>query len=185
MFSFLLFASAKLITVNVGDAGLAFNPPSITAVEGDTVQFQFYPKNHTVTQSTFAAPCTAMAGGGDSGFLAVAANATEIPVWSFTLNNASAPLWFYCAQGTHCSAGGMVFAVNPTAEKSFEAFQAAATGGGNATASGSAGTSASASASSSAPSAAGAIGTNGNDGVALKSMSYMLTLVGVIIGLMM
>ena len=61
----------------------------------------------------------------DSGFMPVAANATEIPQWSFQVTNASAPLWFFCRQTGHC-AKGMVFAVNPTAAKSFEAFQAAA-----------------------------------------------------------
>jgi hypothetical protein len=58
-------------------------------------------KNHTVTQSTFPAPCqnmTTPTAGIDSGFMAVAANASFFPEWSFTITNASTPLWFYCRQ---------------------------------------------------------------------------------------
>ena len=82
--------------------------------------FIFYPCRHAVTQSTFADPCTQMltpALGIDSGFMPVAANATEIPQWSFQVTNASAPLWFFCRQTGHC-AKGMVLAVNPTATMS-------------------------------------------------------------------
>jgi len=125
-------ASAADIQVTVGEGGsLAYNPTSVTAAVGDTIHFEFRAKNHTVTQSTFASPCTIMTTpqqGIDSGFQFVAAGATQFPSWSFTINNASAPLWFYCRQKTpvsHCQTG-MVFAVNPTAEKSFDAFQAAA-----------------------------------------------------------
>ncbi|KAK0504132.1 Cupredoxin [Armillaria luteobubalina] len=122
-------ASAANITVKVGEnSGLTFDPTSVTAAEGDVVQFEFVAKNHTVTQSTFAAPCEKMTTpteGVDSGFVPVTNGTTAFPVWSFTVNNASAPLWFYCAQTGHC-AKGMVFAINPTANKSFAAFQAAA-----------------------------------------------------------
>jgi hypothetical protein len=36
-----------------------------------------YPKNHSVTQSSFAGPCSFKEGGFDSGFMPVAANVTE------------------------------------------------------------------------------------------------------------
>jgi len=67
-------------------AGLVFDPPYIvsqpnsqcidrfsdislfqTAAPGDTVSFIFHPKNHTVTQSIFDAPCTPLFGGIDTG----------------------------------------------------------------------------------------------------------------------
>ncbi|KAJ3478670.1 hypothetical protein NLI96_g9600 [Meripilus lineatus] len=133
--------------VKVGEnAGLTFTPTEITAAAGDSVSFQFLSKNHTVTQSTFASPCANLTQADgtvvDSGFQPVAANATSFMQWTFTINNASAPLWFYCRQANHCKAG-MVFAINPTAEKSFAAFQAAAMG-----TTASAGTSASGSAAS-------------------------------------
>lgn len=118
--------------VKVGGGSLTYDPPSLTQVQnGDVVQFQFLDKNHTVTQSTFANPCSnitdanGVVTGVDSGYQAVPAGATQFPVWQITVNNASAPLWFYCRQATHCQ-NGMVFAVNPTAEKSFDAFKAAA-----------------------------------------------------------
>ncbi|GLB34675.1 hypothetical protein LshimejAT787_0202400 [Lyophyllum shimeji] len=123
-------ASAANVNVLVGDGGaLAFSPSSVTAAAGDTVIFEFRGKNHSVTQSTFANPCTPMStpsAGVNSGFELVAANATSFPTWSITIDDASTPLWFFCAQtkpANHCQAG-MVFAINPTAEKSFAAYQA-------------------------------------------------------------
>lgn len=132
-----LLASAADILVQVGAGGkLAFSPTNVTANEGDTISFQFQGKNHSVTQSTFANPCaiqTTPAQGIDSGFQFVAPDATQLPQWSFTVSNASAPLWFFCAQtnpANHCKAG-MVFSVNakPDGEKSFAAYQALAMNG--------------------------------------------------------
>lgn len=149
------FASAADHLVLVGDTGLEYNPPQVTAAVGDNVIFEFRSKNHTVTQSSFAQPCTflqtAAGPGVDSGFQPVPAGSTTFPQWSITIDNATAPLWFYCAQAkpaNHCQAG-MVFAINPTAEKTFAAFQA------NAKASASGGA-ASGSASASAPAGTGA-----------------------------
>jgi len=124
-----LVSYAADIPVAVGQSGLTFVPSSVTAAEGDVVVFSFYPKNHTVTQSTFAAPCTALAGGADSEFVGVASADTPT-VWNYTVANASAPLWFHCAQTApvnHCTSG-MVFAINPSATKTFAEFQDAAKG---------------------------------------------------------
>ncbi|KAJ3805997.1 hypothetical protein EV368DRAFT_72766 [Lentinula lateritia] len=102
---------------------LVFNPNNLTGVvNGDS----------SVVQSTFAAPCTAA--GVSSGFQNVSdPNGQTFPTWSVCdlslLENATAPLWFFCSQvlptTTHCQSG-MVFAINPSAEKSFAAFQQAA-----------------------------------------------------------
>jgi hypothetical protein len=90
-----LFCSGAAATVtthqvNVSNdaAGLLFNPSYIvsrpirhyidvaltvslslfqTAYVGDVVEFTFHPKNHSVTQSSFAAPCTPLQGGFDAG----------------------------------------------------------------------------------------------------------------------
>jgi plastocyanin len=121
-------ASAVQTQVIVGGGPLAYNPPQVTAAVGDTIQFVFMPKNHTVTQSTFATPCEAMPNGLDSGFVPVAANATSTQAFTITVNT-TAPLWFYCRQVDHCISG-MVFAVNPTANMTFAAFQAAANASG-------------------------------------------------------
>jgi plastocyanin len=141
-----LSVHAADILVQVGAGGLlAFSPSNISANVGDTVSFQFQGKNHSVTQSSFIDPCSIMttpAQGINSGFQFVAANATQLPQWSFTVNNASTPLWFFCAQtipAVHCQMG-MVFSVNANeaSAKNFAAFQAAAkaTNGAAAAASG-------------------------------------------------
>ncbi|KAF8194223.1 hypothetical protein BJ912DRAFT_959825 [Pholiota molesta] len=107
---------------------LTFEPNTLTGVQaGDFVSFKFVSKNHTVTQSTFAAPCAVKDGGVNSGYIPVAANATAFPEWTIQIDNATSPLWFFCEQGAHCKAG-MVFAINPTADKSFSAFLATAQG---------------------------------------------------------
>jgi len=121
---------ASNFTVQVGfNDTLTFNPMNLTNVaDGDQINFQFVSKNHSVVQSTFAAPCTAA--GVSSGFQNVSdPTGSSFPTWSITVENATAPLWFFCSQvtatSTHCQ-NGMVFAVNPNANKTFSAFQAAA-----------------------------------------------------------
>jgi len=43
------------------DGQLAYGPPNISVPIGDTVTFEFHPKNHTVTQSSFFEPCQPLA----------------------------------------------------------------------------------------------------------------------------
>lgn len=62
-----------------GTAGLTYQPDQITAAVGDMVVFTFMSANHTVTQSGFASPCVAMAGGMDSGFQANPNNSVNPP----------------------------------------------------------------------------------------------------------
>lgn len=50
-------------------AKLEYTPDNIKAAVGDMIVFEFMQKNHSVTQSTFADPCTKMEGGMDSGFM--------------------------------------------------------------------------------------------------------------------
>jgi len=124
-------AEGTVHKVIVGGTGiLAFNPPFISALPRDTVVFEFQQKNHTVTQSSFADPCRPLNANGttgfDSGFMPVAANATEFPTWNFTVTDTS-PVWAYCRQtvpSSHCGAG-MVFAINSveTSARNFSAFQ--------------------------------------------------------------
>ncbi|KAI5784590.1 hypothetical protein EDC01DRAFT_662622 [Geopyxis carbonaria] len=124
-----LAAAPAVHTVTVGGSSLVFTPSSVTAAVGDVVTFVFLAKNHTVTQSTFAKPCVKLAPDGkDSGFMPnPAGDAAAAPTFDFTVS-ALEPSWWYCRQKTptsHCGAG-MVFAINPTAEKSFETFLAEA-----------------------------------------------------------
>ncbi|KAJ6588963.1 hypothetical protein B0H19DRAFT_923868 [Mycena capillaripes] len=125
-----LFASAKNILVLVGDNNqLAFSPSSVAADVGDIVEFQFRSKNHSVTQSSFANPCQILTtpAGLDSGFQFVNPAATLVPQWSITISDVF-PLWFFCAQTTHCQEVGMVFSVNANelGSETFAAFQARA-----------------------------------------------------------
>jgi plastocyanin len=122
--------------VKVGGTGLIFDPPTLQGVGvGDRVQFVFQNKNHSATQSTFAAPCNPKEGGFDSGFQFVAANtaADQLPMWELTVQTTE-PIWAYCKQGNHC-ASGMVFAINSVenSDKNFAAFSTiaknSATGG--------------------------------------------------------
>jgi len=180
--------SAADIQVTVGDGGLlAFNPTSVTAAVGDTIHFEFRAKNHTVTQSTFASPCKIMTTpkqGIDSGFQPVAAGATQFPSWSFTVDNATNPLWFYCRQATHCISG-MVFAVNPTADKTFAAFQAAAMASSSSATTSSAGGAYPTTTSPSTSSGAPATTTPANSGALRMSGSAagVLAIVGLVAGL--
>ncbi|KAI0453168.1 Cupredoxin [Xylaria acuta] len=113
-------------TVQVGgSAGLSYSPSEVKAAVGDMVVFTFMSTNHTVTQSTFAAPCDPMAGGMDSGFQANKDNAVVPPPQVAMQVMTSDPIWFYCKQTGHCGKG-MVFSINPTAEKSQSIFQAMA-----------------------------------------------------------
>jgi len=114
------------IDVVVGGPGvLAFQPETVTAAVGDVVRFIFRQKNHTTTQSSLAAPCVKLEGGFDSGFIPVAEGVTDFPVALYNVASLD-PVWVYCAQGTHCSGAGMVFAINPGTQ--FDQFKAAATG---------------------------------------------------------
>ncbi|KAJ7915488.1 hypothetical protein B0H13DRAFT_1999914, partial [Mycena leptocephala] len=118
---------SAVIEVTVGGVGvIAYTPNQVQANIGDVIQFTFKQKNHTITRSTLANPCSPLVGEGafDSGFVPVAANETDFPLAQFTVQDTN-PVWVYCRQAGHC-AQGMVFAVNPGDK--FAAFQAAATG---------------------------------------------------------
>jgi plastocyanin len=116
--------------VTVGkDGQLRYDPEFITAAVGDTVTYQFFPKNHTVTQSNFAEPCQPKADtssdhtpGFDSGFMPVAANDATPHLFTITVNDTN-PIWAYCRQVGHCGSG-MVMGINPpTSGNTFDAFQ--------------------------------------------------------------
>ncbi|KIK52491.1 hypothetical protein GYMLUDRAFT_251194 [Collybiopsis luxurians FD-317 M1] len=115
--------------VSVGPNGqFIFYPEYVLAEVGDTVNMIFHPKNHSVTQSSFDAPCVPLAGGFNSGFQAVASDSDPtLPNFVITVNDTN-PIWVHCEQKGHCGAG-MVFAINPpdaTSNHSFAAFQALA-----------------------------------------------------------
>ncbi|KAF8664847.1 hypothetical protein AX16_000688 [Volvariella volvacea WC 439] len=106
-------AEHRIVVGAKGD--LVFSPESITASIGDIVVFEFRPKNHTVTQSSFSNPCVRLVNdsrdlGFASGFQPVSAEATEFPEFRILIND-TAPIWGYCGQTNHCGAG-MVSSIN-------------------------------------------------------------------------
>lgn len=56
-------ASAKTIRIDVGKDGLAFSPDSVTAANGDMLEYHFY-KQHSVAMGDFANGCRPAAQGG-------------------------------------------------------------------------------------------------------------------------
>ncbi|KAJ4475798.1 Cupredoxin [Lentinula aciculospora] len=115
------------VTVGGPNGTVAYSPEYVNASIGDVVRFTFEQKNHTVTQSSFASPCSPLASGFDSGFVPVADNVTsDFITAELTIENTD-PVWVYCRQTGHCEQG-MVFAVNPGSDAKFAAFKAAALG---------------------------------------------------------
>jgi len=173
--------------VSVGFNGtLTYMPPSINASVGDVILFTFESKNHTVTQSSFAAPCQNISADPiDSGFQFIPANSEQVMLFNFTVTNASTPLWFYCRQTGHCEQG-MVFAINPpaTGAKTFAAFQAAAKAT-NATNSTAASTSSSASTKPSTTSSTGTGAANGANALRFGGVAGVLAALGVVAGVLL
>ncbi|KAJ6632018.1 hypothetical protein B0H10DRAFT_2206425 [Mycena sp. CBHHK59/15] len=94
--------SPTTITVKVGENnGLMYDPANATAAVGDKIVFQFFAKNHTVTQSTFADSCQQMYVttiiGINSGFQAIAANTLRSFSFSFLDFVASSPMAYSLA----------------------------------------------------------------------------------------
>ncbi|EJD54677.1 hypothetical protein AURDEDRAFT_110212 [Auricularia subglabra TFB-10046 SS5] len=126
-----LFHTALAVThtVLVGGGGLlTFNPTTVIAAEGDIIAYQFRGGTHTVTQATFDDPCTAAPNPYvDSGLVTIDEDVGKYRTFRVVVQNASEPLWIMCGIPEHCMAG-MVMVVNPTAEKTFDAFKSTALG---------------------------------------------------------
>ncbi|KIM48881.1 hypothetical protein M413DRAFT_88707 [Hebeloma cylindrosporum] len=116
------------MNVNVGFGGKVFSPANITAPVGTLVTFYFAGTiPHSVTQSSFAQPCTYLVanasastpGGFDSGLVSTGA--------TFTINvTDTSPIWIHCKTPTHC-ASGMVGSINaPATGNTYDAFLTAA-----------------------------------------------------------
>ncbi|KAI0060888.1 hypothetical protein BV25DRAFT_912006 [Artomyces pyxidatus] len=123
-------STSSQINVDVAPGGqLMFSPNNITAPNGTLVTFFFpamNPTQHSVTQSSFADPCTylAAANGSSGGFDSGLQNSVQ-----FTINitDDTKPIWFHCKAPLHCGLG-MVGSINApaTGTNTFSAFQAAA-----------------------------------------------------------
>ncbi|KAF8061473.1 hypothetical protein FPV67DRAFT_1422875 [Lyophyllum atratum] len=104
-----------------------FHPNNFTAKNGTLVTFWFPNTglDHSVTQSSFNAPCTYLAAtdnttaGFDSGLQSAKS-------FSINITDDTKPIWFHCKQIAHCGMG-MVGSINaPTSGNTFDNFMAAA-----------------------------------------------------------
>jgi plastocyanin len=99
-------ASAAVFQVKVGESGNQFQPSTVTAQVGDTVEFHFTGTLHSVVQSSFEAPCSYLA----NGFM-VPPQSSSSKVFTVNVTSTS-PEYFFCSVPGHCS-GGMVGIINP------------------------------------------------------------------------
>jgi len=120
--------TAGNINIDVAFQGkFIFNPSNVTATNGTKVTFFFpnSPISHSVTQSSFAAPCTylAAANGAPGGFDSGLQGGKQFTI---TITDDTKPIWYHCKQVGHCGMG-MVGSINaPSSGNTFDAFKAAA-----------------------------------------------------------
>ncbi|KAK0119122.1 hypothetical protein ONS95_007984 [Cadophora gregata] len=116
-------------SVNVGAAGLVFTPNSITANVGDTVEFRFYPQNHSVARAEYKYPCIPYEvvdvgkQGFWSGFKPVNVVLSDPPKFSVLINDTE-PIFFYCSAPGACEEDIMVGVINPNSSQTLEVQQA-------------------------------------------------------------
>ncbi|PVI04493.1 hypothetical protein DM02DRAFT_692266 [Periconia macrospinosa] len=108
----------QTITVEVGKADHKFRPNVVLADIGDTIEFTFYPQNHSVVRAEYKRPCIPIEHsnpsqqGFFSGFHAVDAILANPPTYSIRINDTS-PIFFYCSAPASCIKYGMVGVINP------------------------------------------------------------------------
>ncbi|KAG6821138.1 hypothetical protein H0H93_005358 [Arthromyces matolae] len=110
-----------------------FHPSNFTAPNGTQVTFWF-PDNgidHSVTQSSFAAPCTYLAASGNNSAAGFDSGLQHAVNFTITIIDDTQPIWFHCKQLLHCGMG-MVGSINaPSAGNTYANFLAAAIQIGN------------------------------------------------------
>jgi len=104
-------SSGTVHTVAVGNDALAFSPNSITAAVGDTIEYHFYPPEHSVAQSSFDTPCVPSGPTAFFSGLFTQSSGQNANVFTLTVNDTN-PIWFYCVIPGHCEAG-MAGVINP------------------------------------------------------------------------
>lgn len=92
---------AAVHQVTVGP-GLSYSPDTVTAAQGDVVEFTFG-SGHNVVSGSFDSPCQP-SGGIYSG------NPNDGDIFSVTVNNTD-PVWIYCSVPHHCESG-MAMVIN-------------------------------------------------------------------------
>lgn len=67
------------IRIDVGKNGLRFTPEKVVAPIGTKLEFHYFPKKHSVTQSSFDKPCVPVDSAINSGFVPVAEGESVSP----------------------------------------------------------------------------------------------------------
>ncbi|KAK5047736.1 hypothetical protein LTR84_006401 [Exophiala bonariae] len=120
----------QVVSVADANGSLKYFPNKIDAPVGSIVQFQFHPKNHTITESSFAEPCkplaanltSAMRPGIRSGFIPVKGDEPFTPVYNVLVNDTK-PIWIFCGQVNHCQRGmAMVINQAPSGPNTIEKY---------------------------------------------------------------
>ncbi|EAS34054.3 extracellular serine-rich protein [Coccidioides immitis RS] len=101
-------------------------PHTIKADVGDVIEFEFYPRNHSVVQADYLAPCVPATGryfysgifnsfDEEDGMLV-----GKPPTWKLTVNDTK-PTFFYCTAIDSCIVNGMVGVINPNESMTWDA----------------------------------------------------------------
>ncbi|KAH9876957.1 hypothetical protein IAQ61_002318, partial [Plenodomus lingam] len=112
-------------TIQVGLADHRMVPNVTRAAIGDTLEFRFFPLNHSVARAEYLMPCIPyeMSGPGKTGFFTgfhpVSAVLDDPPSYSVRVNDTN-PIFFYCSAPGSCINYGMVGAVNPSEDQDIE-----------------------------------------------------------------
>ncbi|KAI0050001.1 hypothetical protein FA95DRAFT_1488002 [Auriscalpium vulgare] len=121
-------STSSQMNIDVAPGGkLVFSPANITASNGTTVTF-FFPHSlkHSVSQSSFAEPCTYLAAANSSSAGGFDSGLQSAVQFSITITDDTKPIWFHCKAPSHCGLG-MVGSINaPASGNTFDAFQSAA-----------------------------------------------------------
>ncbi|KAF8422003.1 hypothetical protein EV426DRAFT_180604 [Tirmania nivea] len=118
----------KEILVTVAKTAHRFNPQIVNATVGDVIKFEFYPVTHSATLADYRSPCVPWSAEhiGDkdiwSGLITEERARTNPQTWSWRVDTRD-PRFFYCSSAGSCAGWGMVFAVNPSADQTFETFK--------------------------------------------------------------
>ncbi|KAF2855312.1 hypothetical protein T440DRAFT_464587 [Plenodomus tracheiphilus IPT5] len=108
----------QTFTITAGAGSFKFTPQEISNVSvGDTVNFEFYPPDHSVARADFGSACVPYeyTGKNRTGFWSTTQwvkDTTEITHWTLPINTTE-PIFFYCAAPNSCIGEHMVGVINP------------------------------------------------------------------------
>ncbi len=118
-------------TIQVGLLDHKIRPETTVAAVGDTIEFNFYPVNHSIVRAGYGFPCIPyeMTGSGKNGFFSGFNPVGEVldnpPKYSVRINDTE-PIFFYCSAPGSCITWGMVGGINLNSSMSIDSQRALA-----------------------------------------------------------